>query len=267
MTRRTVRVCLAVCVTSACGDSSPVAPSTASPGPALVTLDVGLGDGQVPGQGTGAAFTLTGAAPANGTLVTVSSSNPAAATVPASVTAAPGSAAGVVPVLTHSVSSDVVVTITASAGGATRSGQMSLAAGTFLSFSSPTGDSIGLGRSRRYGAADYPFTATIDSTLRTVSIIVSARLSTSFWHLILQAPPGEELRPGTYTNALRASFSGSQAGLDFSGFGRGCNTLSGSFVILDALYTGLPGVERFFATFTQSCDGGPPLTGEVRIVP
>ncbi len=52
----------------------------------------------------------------------------------------------------------------------------------------------------------------------------------SFWFLHLAAPAGQELLPGVYEGATRWPFQDpSTPGLDFSGDGRGCNTLTGRF--------------------------------------
>lgn len=56
-----------------------------------------------------------------------------------------------------------------------------------------------------------------------------------------------------------------QAGLSFSGNGRGCNRLTGRFDVLEAVY-GLSGqVVSFAADFEQHCEGGTPaLYGQIR---
>jgi hypothetical protein len=61
-----------------------------------------------------------------------------------------------------------------------------------------------------------------------------ARTSVSRWRFYLKAPEGEILAPGLYAPATRATVAGS--GLDLSGDGRGCNRLSGRFVVLDIAY-------------------------------
>jgi hypothetical protein len=52
--------------------------------------------------------------------------------------------------------------------------------------------------------------------------------------------------------------------LDISGESRGCNTLTGRFEVLEAVYGASGEVERFAATFEQHCEGGgPALLGSV----
>jgi hypothetical protein len=74
------------------------------------------------------------------------------------------------------------------------------------------------------------------------------------------------LVPGTYSGAHRYPFNGNGPGLDLSGLSSGCNTLTGSFTIMDAVF-GPPGyVQKFDATFVQHCEGGPSATtGEVHL--
>ncbi|HLZ66797.1 MAG TPA: hypothetical protein VKQ29_11245 [Aliidongia sp.] len=77
---------------------------------------------------------------------------------------------------------------------------------------------------------------------------------------------GVDLLPGSYPNAQRAPFaSAGYAGLDVDLNGRGCNTVTGSFNVLDATYVGTT-IQRFDATFVENCDGTQnALTGRVRI--
>ena len=72
---------------------------------------------------------------------------------------------------------------------------------------------------------------------------------------------------GAYENAVRAPFHGNQPGLELSGSGRGCNTLSGRFVVLE-LQTDAQGVlTRLAVDFEQHCEGpqAPPLFGSLRV--
>jgi hypothetical protein len=89
--------------------------------------------------------------------------------------------------------------------------------------------------------------------------------SVSFWDFHFAAKGGQVLIPGVYKSARR--WTGqlfAVPSLDVSGDGRGCNTLTGRFVVLDLervndLYT------RFAADFEQHCEGAAPaLFGSVR---
>jgi hypothetical protein len=92
--------------------------------------------------------------------------------------------------------------------------------------------------------------------------------STESWSLWFGAPDRQRLVPGVYTNAVRAAFAGpGQPGLDISGNSSGCNQVSGSFDVLQALY-GPDGTPVLFdATFSESCEtSSPAFTGEIHYV-
>ena len=93
--------------------------------------------------------------------------------------------------------------------------------------------------------------------------------SAVLWTLFLAAPRGQPLRVGTYENARRALVETTEhPGLDFSGDGRGCNTVTGRFVIHELVVGANDRVDRLFATFEQHCEGAEPaLHGQVSIVP
>jgi hypothetical protein len=100
--------------------SPPAAPaslSAVSVNPASVT-------GGTSSQGT---VTLTSAAPTGGLVVSLSSSNTAAATVPASVSVAQEATSATFAIPTSAVTTSTPVTITASAGGITRTASLTVA--------------------------------------------------------------------------------------------------------------------------------------------
>ncbi|HYC89749.1 MAG TPA: hypothetical protein VEO54_11100 [Thermoanaerobaculia bacterium] len=88
-----------------------------------VTLTPSSVTGGSASQGT---VTLNGAASEEGAVVTLSSSNPAAAAVPPSVTVSPGMTTATFAVTTQAVSSSTAVTIGAAYAGATRSATLTL---------------------------------------------------------------------------------------------------------------------------------------------
>jgi hypothetical protein len=100
----------------------------------------------------------------------------------------------------------------------------------------------------------------------TVSIGVNG-FNGDRWSLILGAPFPDPLTVGTYTGATRASFRlPGTPGLDFSGNGVGCSTLTGSFVVNAITFGPNRYVETLDATFEQFCEGaGLPATGHVVI--
>lgn len=108
----------------------------ASSGPSLSALS--LSPTSVTGGGTSqGTVTLTGAAPSGGSVVALSSSNTAAATVPASVTVPAGSTSRTFTVSTQAVSSSTSATITATLG-VTRTATLAVNAGTSSAPAAPT---------------------------------------------------------------------------------------------------------------------------------
>lgn len=133
---------------------------------------------------------------------------------------------------------------------------------------SEPGDFIGQGESRTITPADgSQFTAMSSQDNREIAVSVFP-VAGNFWHLHMAAPVGQQLVPGVYEGATRWPFQATtEPGLDFTGDGRGCNTSTGRFEVLEAVYGPLGYVERFHATFEQHCEGAPPaLFGEVQIV-
>jgi FG-GAP-like repeat len=94
----------------------PAALSAVSVNPTSVT-------GAASAQGT---VTLTSAAPTGGFAVSLSSSNTAAATVPAGVSVAQGATSATFAITTSAVTASIPVTITASAGGVTRTATLTV---------------------------------------------------------------------------------------------------------------------------------------------
>jgi hypothetical protein len=70
---------------------------------------------------------------------------------------------------------------------------------------------------------------------------------------------------GAYEGAARAGFNGTAPGLSVTADSRGCNQITGRFVVLEADFSN-PGTPRFAANFEQWCDSSTaPVTGELRI--
>ena len=134
-----------------------------------------------------------------------------------------------------------------------------------LTFSGDSGDWITGGQSYSYSTENGDGLSVSSSANSTVSISVNAA-NGDWWFLDIDAPDGQTLVPGTYLNANRYPFNGTGPGLDLFGNGRGCNTLTGSFTIINAVF-GLNGyVQTFDATFEQHCEGGVAAArGEVHI--
>ncbi len=87
------------------------------------------------------------------------------------------------------------------------------------------------------------------------------------WFTDFAAPNNAILTKGTYANAQRYPFQAAGfPGLSVYGAGRGCNTLTGNFNVLQAVYDTVGNVKAFAADFEQHCEGlGPALFGSIRI--
>jgi hypothetical protein len=136
--------------------------------------------------------------------------------------------------------------------------------GTSLSFRSGNGESIGQGATVSFAAPEAAFTSSVTSTgIVRVAVVEGDER----WSVGLAAAPGQALVPGTYSGAERASFrSAGHPGLDVSGNGRGCNTLTGSFTVAQISFDASGALATLDATWSQNCEGGPlALTGRVRV--
>jgi hypothetical protein len=136
-----------------------------------------------------------------------------------------------------------------------------------LSFSSDLGDYIGGGQSRAFTLDTASFSVRGGQNGGYVGVTVFP-FDGGFWFLDLAAPQGTQLTAGPYEGAARYPFQGpGQPGLSLSGDGRGCNTLSGRFTVIEALFGPNNYVMRFHATFEQHCEGAAAaLHGEIRVV-
>jgi hypothetical protein len=130
---------------------------------------------------------------------------------------------------------------------------------TRLSMTSSAGDYIGQGQTYAYTPAN----ATIGAAGGRTEITGGVNANDgSWWSVDFVAPSGDILSAGTTYNATRAGFSGSGAGMDISGDGRGCNTITGTFKV-NAISVAIDGTLRYVSiSFTQHCEGAAPaLTG------
>ena len=96
------------------------------PTPTLSSLSIsptGVTGGSANATGTA---TLSAAAPSGGAVVTLSSSNTTAATVPASITIAAGATSGTFTVTSRAVTASASVTISGASGGVTRTGTLTV---------------------------------------------------------------------------------------------------------------------------------------------
>lgn len=134
---------------------------------------------------------------------------------------------------------------------------------TYMELHSEPGDYIGQGKDWYFDDAFNAISASINYD-NGVSANIDAG---SWWRADFAAPYDAPLEAGLYDPAQRFAFrDAGVAGLDVGGNGRGCNTISGSFTVLD-IVAQPESVDRFMADFTQYCESenNPPLTGRLAI--
>ena len=141
---------------------------------------------------------------------------------------------------------------------------------TLLAYTSTPGDWIGQGQSHSYGYADGTWSATGTTGpngLHHIKVSFDVPSGGTWWQLNLEAPAGGRLTLGSYPGAQRWPFQASTSpGLDFSGSGRGCNVLSGSFEILELAADTSGTINRLQVHFIQHCESGSSyLDGRVAI--
>jgi hypothetical protein len=127
--------------------------------------------------------------------------------------------------------------------------------GNYIYLESPVGDYIGQGQTNLY----------------TTGVTVSANaghvtVGGGGWAGDFQAMNGlTQLKPGYYAGLERFPFHNpAKGGLSWSGNGRGCNTLSGWFVVDLVTYSG-NSITGLDLRFEQRCEGTmPPLHGAIR---
>jgi hypothetical protein len=86
------------------------------------------------------------------------------------------------------------------------------------------------------------------------------------WFMRFALPDDVPMGAGNYEGAQRES-SADHPGIDVSAFGRGCNTISGDFVIGYLRLDAAGDVTRLHMTFEQHCEGATAaLRGEISLV-
>jgi alpha-tubulin suppressor-like RCC1 family protein len=134
---------------------------------------------------------------------------------------------------------------------------------TLINLVSQPGDHIGRGASQTLIPGMGTFTA---SRFGGVSLVFHGQGSPS-WIFLFRAPFEALLTPGAYEDARGGSevFMPSKPRLDVSGAGSGCNTITGRFDVLEAVYGTDGSVLAFAADFEQHCGGDTgALFGSVR---
>ncbi len=124
---------------------------------------------------------------------------------------------------------------------------------TYLRAISTPGDYIGQGKQYSYEGNDL----NVQRTNRGVLISVDG------WRIEFGGPGQQFLEVGEYTNAKRHAFSKDSPGIAF-GKGRGCNQISGEFVVWEIEMKGNE-VASLAIDFVQRCEEKmPPLYGMIR---
>lgn len=127
-------------------------------------------------------------------------------------------------------------------------------AATYIKFVSDAGDFIGGGVNATWQEKDGSFQNLLNGA-NGISIRFYGGENT-WWDLDFAAPGKARLVPGRYELATRFPFnSATVPGLNVSGSGRGCNTLTGNFEVLEVAYNSVGVVDRFAAKFEQHCEG------------
>jgi|GEM_PF-2235136 len=137
---------------------------------------------------------------------------------------------------------------------------------TEINLVSETGDYIGQGETYQYTdeIVDITYSRNFDNGI-TVNIRNFPDDPYLYWTLNLAAPGDLEIQSGTYSGAERYPFqSAENPGLSFTGNGRGCNTVSGSFEVYEVGYDEDGNLTSLSATFEQYCgNSNSALRGEI----
>jgi hypothetical protein len=134
-----------------------------------------------------------------------------------------------------------------------------------LYYSSEPGDYIGQGAEATYTGTDGTFSVSPNYANGAYVTFIAPGYA-HWWYLNLAAAGNVLLQPGAYENAQRWPFQAAgHPGLDFSGDGRGCNTLTGRFDVLEIVRDSAGTITRLAANWEQHCEGGQPaLYGQIR---
>lgn len=139
---------------------------------------------------------------------------------------------------------------------------LALSAPTSFGFSSSPGDFVGQGLNEGFDTTN----ATITASGNAGSVSMTVFTATENWQVRFMPPIGQQLLPGTYVNALRATSNGSFPGLSVAGDGRGCDNDYGSFTLYQLSFGSDGSLTQLDADFVQTRESptAPPMTGIVR---
>lgn len=128
-----------------------------------------------------------------------------------------------------------------------------------LTMESDPGDYIGGGGTYSYStssADSFNASATDNGSQVTADVFAA---NGDDWFLDFEGTNNQPLTAGTYKGAIRFPFNPiTVPGLSIFGNGRGCNTLTGDFVVNAAEFGPAGYIVLFDVTFEQHCEGGTP---------
>lgn len=128
---------------------------------------------------------------------------------------------------------------------------------------SDQGDSIGGGQTKTY--VQSTSVLEVDGTLGIHAHVFVSGLRDE-WEIELSPPTGQQLHVGDFANAQRFP-DATHPGVDVSGIGNGCNSVTGSFTILDLGTDAANNITALSARFEQHCEGAAPaLHGTIHIL-
>jgi hypothetical protein len=135
---------------------------------------------------------------------------------------------------------------------------------TYIYLNSQPGDYIGGGLHQTFTSSDGSFSVTPYAGSVTVSF--NTPDYSHWWYLDFGAPTTAKFVKSQYDQAQRFAFhSPTKPGLDVFGDGRGCNTLTGRFLVSEYVLAIDGSVARLAIDFEQHCeDGSAALYGSVR---
>src|SRR5260370_11735342 len=136
---------------------------------------------------------------------------------------------------------------------------------TFITLNSQPGDYIGGGITQTFTPGDGTFTV---NTVYNDGVDVSFQTAnySCFWSLEFGPQNGQTLTQEEYEGAQRFAFhSPTRPGIDVNGDGRGCNTITGRFLVSNITFASNGTVLTLAIDFEQHCEGAAPaLFGSVR---
>jgi len=136
---------------------------------------------------------------------------------------------------------------------------------TLLTLNSQPGDFVGQGLTQTFTPKDGTFIVGT-SPGGEVQVFFHTSDFSSFWELFFAPPRGQTLFREQYEGAQRAVVGApTRSGIDVSGDGRGCNTITGRFLVSEISFALDGTVLKLSIDFEQHCEGAAPaLFGSVR---